>query len=313
MRIAVPGESWSKLRQRLERSQVSVNGVVCLHEARRVEEGDVLRLHDRPVATPKPNDVEIIFIDPHIVVVTKPSGMMTHRRPEERNWPTEKKALNPTLEESVAALIARRLMSGGQRARSSRIPVLRVVHRLDRDTSGLLVLARSDEAEAGLIGQFRRHTAHRIYWTIVHGHPMAETIESNLVRDRGDGRRGSINNPKVGQRAVTHIRPLEDLGKFSLVECQLETGRTNQIRIHLSERGNLVCGDLKYRQPFAAPMIEDRSGAPRLALHAAELGFVHPVTGEDLCFRMPFPDDLSEFLERLRSDARPNPSRWESA
>lgn len=311
MRIALPGESWSKLRQRLERSQVSVNGVLCLNEARRVAGGDVIAIHDRPVATPKPNDVEIVFIDAHLVVVTKPSGMMTHRRPEERNWPSEKKALNPTLEESVAALIARRSLASGQRSRKNhaRMPVLRVVHRLDRDTSGLLVLARSDEAEEGLIGQFRRHTAHRVYWTIVHGHPVAETIESNLVRDRGDGRRGSINNPKVGQRAVTHVRPLEDLGDYSLVECQLETGRTNQIRIHLSERGHLVCGDVKYRQPFAAPMVVDRSRAPRLALHAAELGFVHPITLEDLGFRMPFPDDLTEFLERLRSGMRPSAVR----
>lgn len=311
MRIAVPGESWSKLRQRLERSQVSVNGVLCLNEARRVEVGDQIQLHDRPVETPKPNDVEIIFIDAHVVVVTKPSGMMTHRRPEERNWPSEKKALSPTLEESVAALIARRSLASGQRVRGShaRMPVLRVVHRLDRDTSGLLVLARSDEAEEGLIGQFRRHTAHRVYWTIIHGHLVAETIESNLVRDRGDGRRGSINNPKVGQRAVTHVRPLEDLGDYSLVECQLETGRTNQIRIHLSERGHLVCGDVKYRQPFAAPIVVDRSRAPRLALHAAELGFVHPITGEDLCFRMPFPDDLTEFLERLRSGMHPDFAR----
>ena len=165
-------------------------------------------------------------------------------------------------------------------------------------------MARSAEAEEHLIGQFRRHTAHRVYWAIVHGHPIEETIESNLVRDRGDGRRGSVNNPKIGKRAVTHVRPLEDLGDYSLVECQLETGRTNQIRIHLSERGHLVCGDVKYRQPYAARMIEDLSQAPRLALHAAELGFIHPQTGEDLCFRMPFPDDLSEFFERLRANSR---------
>ena len=310
MRIAVPGESWSKLRLRLSRSQVSVNGTLCLSEARRLEEGDIVALHDRPVATPKPNDVEIIYIDPHLVVVAKPSGMMTHRRPEEKNWSTSKKALHPSLEEAVAGLIVRRSLASGQRSRGihSRMPVLRVVHRLDRDTSGLLVLARTDEAEAGLIGQFRRHSAHRIYWTIVHGHPIQQTIESNLVRDRGDGRRGSVNTPKVGQRAVTHIRPLEDLGNYSLVECQLETGRTNQIRIHLSERGHLVCGDLKYRQPFAAPMVDDRSRAPRLALHAAELGFIHPITGEDLCFRMPFPDDLTEFLDRLRSEVHQNPA-----
>ena len=306
MRTMVPGESWSKLRQRLERSQVSVNGTVCLSEARRVILGDVVELHDHAIKTPKPQDVQILYIDSHIVVVAKPSGMMTHRREEERNWSSEKKALNPSLEEAVAALIARRSLESGQRRRGihARSPVLRVVHRLDRDTSGLLVMARTDEAEEGLIGQFRRHTAHRVYWTIVHGHPMAETIESNLVRDRGDGRRGSINNPKVGKRAVTHVRPLEDLGYYSLVECQLETGRTNQIRIHLSERGHLVCGDMKYRQPFAARMVEDRSRAPRLALHAAELGFAHPITGEELNFRIPFPDDLTEFLDRIRRDEK---------
>ena len=307
LRVALPGDSWSKLRQRLFKSQVSVNGVACLDEARRVEVGDLVQLHDRPQRTPKPSDVQIVFIDPHIVVVEKPSGMMTHRRPEERNWSSDKKGLQPSLEEAVNDLIKRQSfdVSGGKRKSHTRIPILRVVHRLDRDTSGLLVMARSNEAEENLIGQFRRHTAHRVYWAIVHGHPVAETIESNLVRDRGDGRRGSVNNPKVGQRAVTHVRPLEDLGDYSLVECQLETGRTNQIRIHLSERGHLVCGDIKYRQPYAAKMIEDRSQAPRLALHAAELGFAHPVTGEDVGFRMPFPDDLTEFYERLRAGRRP--------
>ena len=303
MRAAVPGESWSKLRQRLERSQVSVNGILCLDEARRLQLNDVVSLHHRPVSTPRPSDVEILFIDAHVVVVTKPSGMMTHRRHEEEHWSADKKLQQPSLEEAVAGLINRRSLEGGQRLRTrhSRMPVLRVVHRLDRDTSGLLVLARTSEAEDALIAQFRRHTAHRIYWAIVHGHPVAETIESNLVRDRGDGRRGSINNPKVGKRAVTHVRPLEVLGDYSLVECQLETGRTNQIRIHLSERGHLVCGDIKYRQPFAARMIDDRSGAPRLALHAAELGFTHPITGEDVSFRTPFPDDLTEFFDRLRA------------
>lgn len=305
MRVAIPGESWSKLRQRLERSLVTVNDVLCLIEARRVEQGDVVQIHDKPIEAPKPNDVEIVYIDPHLVVVAKPSGMMTNRRPEERNWSSQKKALHPTLDEAVGELIVRRAAAGPANGRTGkiRVPTLRLVHRLDRDTSGLLVLARSEEAELGLIEQFRRHTAHRIYWAIVHGHVIAGTIESNLVRDRGDGRRGSVNNPKMGQHAVTHVRPLEDLGKYSLVECQLETGRTNQIRIHLSEQGHLVCGDVKYRQPYAAPMITDRSGAPRLALHAAELGFVHPITGQDLRFRMPFPDDLSRFLDRLQSAA----------
>ena len=303
LRAFLPGQSWSKIRQRVTRSQVSVNEVPCLDEARRVATGDVVEIHERSLEVPQPDDVRIAYIDPHLVVVEKPSGMMTHRRPEERDWSTAKKEKQPTLEESVSRLIVKRLQEAqGPRGRpSNRIPVLRIVHRLDRDTSGLLVIARSDEAEVNLVSQFRRHTAHRVYWAIVHGHPLEETIESNLVRNRGDGRRGSVNNPKVGQRAVTHVRPLESLGDYSLVECQLETGRTNQIRIHLSERGHLVCGDPKYRQPYAAEKIKDKSGAPRLALHAAELGFIHPITGEQLLFKMKFPNDLSAFYDRLRN------------
>lgn len=302
LRSAFEGESWSKLRQRVTQALVSVNEVPCLDEARRVATGDVIVVYDRPLKTAKPSHVQIQYVDPHIVVVEKPPGMMTHRRPEERNWSEQKKDRQPTLEESVMHLLVKRLSdSQGRNALArQRLPPLRIVHRLDRDTSGLLVIARSDEAEAGLIDQFRRHTAHRIYWAIVMGHPLEGTIASNLVRDRGDGRRGSVNNPKMGQHAVTHVRPLENLGNYSLVECQLETGRTNQIRIHLSEQGHLVCGDLKYRQPYAAKMIDDRSEAPRLALHAAELGFVHPINGEEMVFRMPFPDDLNQFYERLR-------------
>jgi 23S rRNA pseudouridine1911/1915/1917 synthase len=310
LRVAAPGESWSKLRNKLVRSQVTVNGVACIDEARRVEDGDRIELHDRQMKAAEPVDVNLLYVDPHIVVVEKPAGIMTHRRPEERFWSDEKKARQPTLEECVAKLLARRShdQGGRDRKRPVWVPQLRIVHRLDRDTSGVLVMARNDEAELKLIDQFRRHAAHRVYWAIVHGHPVEETIQSNIVRDRGDGRRGSVNNPKMGQRAVTHVRPLEDLGDYSLVECRLETGRTNQIRIHLSERGHLVCGDAKYSQPYAAKPIEDRSGAPRLSLHAAELGFKHPVTGEDVCFRIPFPRDLSDFYNRLVA-ALPAPSK----
>lgn len=309
LRVAVPGESWSKLRQRLGRSQISVNGVPCPIEARRVQTGDVIALHDATLHVPQPQDVRIVHIDPHLVVVEKPSGMITHRRPEERNWSDNKKAIQPSLEEAVAELISKRMARRALKGARSRLrmPTLRIVHRLDRDTSGLLVMARTDEAEISLVDQFRRHTAHRVYWAIVHGHPIAETIESYLARDRGDGRRGSVANSKIGKRAVTHVRPLEDLGNYSLIECTLQTGRTNQIRIHLSERGHLVCGDLKYRQPYAAKMIVDRSQAPRLALHAAELGFEHPLSHEHLKFQMPFPPDLMEFYQRLRQDCATAP------
>jgi 23S rRNA pseudouridine1911/1915/1917 synthase len=225
--------------------------------------------------------------------------MMTHRRPEERHWSAERKARQPALDEALNDLLSRR--AGPGRGAKSRLGQARCVHRLDRDTSGLLVFARNEPAEANLVQQFRRHDVHRVYWAIVHGRPTDGTIVSNIVRDRGDGRRGSVQNSGIGQRAVTRVRLLERWGNYSLVECQLETGRTNQIRIHLSEAGHLICGDSKYHQPMGAEAIPDTSQAPRLALHAAELGFVHPVSGEELNFQMPFPPDLEKFANRLRS------------
>ena len=302
LRALRPGESWSKLRGQVHRAFVSLNGMVCVDEARRVAAGDVLMLTDQPRALPpKQSDIRIQYVDAQVVVVEKPSGMMTHRRPEERNWPAERKARQPSLDEALNDLLARRAVSSGQ-SRSSRTGLVRCVHRLDRDTSGVLVFARNEEAEANLIAQFRRHDVHRVYWAIVHGRPQDGTIVSNLVRDRGDGRRGSVQNPKIGQRAVTHVRWMEPIGNYSLVECRLETGRTNQIRIHMAEAGHLVCGDPKYHQPFGAEALRDASQAPRLALHAAELGFLHPVSGEELYFQMPFPPDLEQFAKRLRAE-----------
>ena len=298
LRTLRPGESWSQLRTQLRQARVSLNDIVCIDEARRVDVGDVIAAGERPL-TPPPQSaaVKIHFVDAHVVVVEKPSGMMTHRRPEERNWSTARKSNQPSLEEAVIELLVQRAAQHGHsRPRGN---VVRCVHRLDRDTSGLIVFARTDEAEQSLVDQFRRHEVHRVYWAIVHGTPRDGTIVTHITRDRGDGRRGSSGNSKIGQRAITHVRWMEQLGNYSLVECRLETGRTNQIRIHLSEKGHLVCGDVKYRQPFAAAAINDVSGAPRLALHASELGFVHPLSQEEVFFTMPLPLDLERFVQRL--------------
>ena len=120
------------------------------------------------------------------------------------------------------------------------------------------------------------------------------------MRDRGDGRRGSTKQPNVGKSSVTHIKALERLGDYTLIECRLETGRTHQIRIHLSEAGHPVCGDKVYGRAMFGPKAEDQSGAPRLALHAAELNVEHPITGQLLSFTTRLPRDLEEFVERLR-------------
>ena len=298
LRTMRQGESWSRLRTQIQKGKVSLNDIVCIDDARRVTLGDVIALGEQSLTLPPTSsDVKIHYADTHVVVVEKPAGMMTHRRPEERNWSSERKARQLTLDESLIQLFVNRATQRGQeRPRGN---LVRCVHRLDRDTSGLLVFARNETAAEHLIGQFRRHEVHRVYWAVVHGDPADETIITHIARDRGDGRRGSTGNQKIGQRAVTHVRRMQHFGKYSLVECRLETGRTNQIRIHLAEKGHLVCGDVKYRQPYSAEAINDISDAPRLALHAAELGFVHPISQEQVFFTMPFPEDLEQFVHRI--------------
>jgi 23S rRNA pseudouridine1911/1915/1917 synthase len=182
---------------------------------------------------------------------------------------------------------------------------VRAVHRLDRETSGLVVFARTAEAERRLGAQFRAHTVDRRYLAVVRGRAAPGRIESNLVRDRGDGRRGSTAEPGAGKRAVTHVDVVEDLGDFTLVSCRLETGRTHQVRIHLGESGNPLCGERVYDRPLhGRPTVPDTSGAPRVALHAALLGFDHPHTGRRMSWTSPLPADLAAQVARLRAAKR---------
>jgi 23S rRNA pseudouridine1911/1915/1917 synthase len=213
---------------------------------------------------------------------------------------------------------------------SAKLPKVRPVHRLDRDTSGLMLFALSPRAEQALVKMFKGHDVRRAYLAVVHGRLDAErTIESWLVRDRGDGLRGSSTSTSLGagpstslgagpstslgagprgpgdpdaKHAVTHVRPVEHLGDdYTIVECRLETGRTHQIRIHLSEIGHMLCGEQVYTRPVpGAQPVPDRSGAPRHALHSAELEFTHPVTGQEMRFTSPWPKDLAEWLGRLK-------------
>src|SRR5439155_6447218 len=148
--------------------------------------------------------------------------------------------------------------------------------------------------------QFRTHTVLRRYLAIIPGSLRSQRIATRLVRDRGDGRRGSTKLPGVGKQAVTNIELVEELAGYSVLSCRLETGRTHQIRIHLAELGHPVCGEKVYNRKPGGQVEENRSGAPRLALHAAELGFTHPVTGQALHWTMPLPADLQVFLDRLR-------------
>ena len=302
LREWLPGRSWSEVRGLLKARRVMLSGNLCIDPARRLKLQDVVKILPHPAAPPpREIDVRIVYLDPHVVVVEKPAGMTSLRHSEELHWPARRKQTQPTLDELLPRVLAKKERIRGKRSGSpSRV---RAVHRLDRETSGVMVFARTAEAERGLVQQFRRHTTQRRYVAIVHGTVEARTIESRLVRDRGDGRRGSTTLPDAGKRAVTHVRPLERLGRYTLVECRLETGRTHQIRIHLAEEGHPLCGEKVYGKPLRGKAMEDRSGAPRLALHAAELGFQHPVTGEPMRFEMPLPPDFEAFLDRLRRES----------
>ena len=296
LRALVPGSSWNEARRLIAVRRVRLNGELILDPARRVKGGDVFELLARPLPPPRHGDALVVrHLDEHLVVVEKPSGISTVRHPAERDWTARRKALSPTLEDLVPHHI-RRLEGRHQKGPP---PRLRAVHRLDKATSGLLVFARTVAAERGLGRQFHRHTVTRRYLAVVPGVVESQTVRTFLVRDRGDGRRGSAQT-ESGKDSITHIEVVERLPGHTLLSCRLETGRTHQIRIHLAELGHPVCGEKVYTRSTTGGVLPDYSGAPRLALHAAELGFLHPLTGEAMHWEMPLPDDLDEFLRQLR-------------
>jgi 23S rRNA pseudouridine1911/1915/1917 synthase len=319
-----PELSWSQTKKLLSSRQVSVNGAMCLDAGRRVKSGDVVHVFEHP-KTPQPTeqDVDLLYWDADVIVVVKPALMTTLRHRDERNWSASRKNLQPTLDEVLPRVLQRaesaensdaergehhrrdRSRKPGRRDGRDRrrLPKVTAVHRLDRDTSGVMIFARNAAAERSLVKQFKEHSIDRVYRAVVHGHPEPQKITTRLIRDRGDGLRGTTTSETEGEDAVTHVRPLEDLGEYSLVECRLETGRTHQIRLHLSELGHLVCGDPLYWRRHGATNIDDQSGAPRLALHAARLAFNHPRFGERMDFDAELPRDLEKFVRRLRREA----------
>jgi 23S rRNA pseudouridine1911/1915/1917 synthase len=289
----MPGESWSALRRLMAARRVLVNNALCLDEARRLKPGEIVQVSVRAQSPPPTAaDVRVVWLDTAVVVVDKPAGMTTLRHWAERDWSSEKKARQPALDDVLPELIARR-----EQLERAPAPKVFSVHRIDRETSGLLVFARTVLAQQALITKFKAHSVERTYLAVAQGEVIAQTFESRLVEDRGDGRRGSTSLPGAGKRAVTHVRPLERLAGWTLLECRLETGRTHQIRIHLSEAGHPVYGDSKYGPLF--PSIE-AGRMRRLALHAGTLGFNHPSDGLRLSFESQPQNDFEELVARLR-------------
>jgi len=317
LRGRLPAASWSQVQSLVRSRHVLVHGNICTDAARRLKEGEVVKVLEAAAPKPPgPRDVRIVHLDDDVVVVDKPTGVTTTRHHEERSWPMRRRQIQPTLEELVPEAIRVHLSRGGAGHRGGkgrpatgsaparrRVPPVRAVHRIDRETSGLVVFARNVPAARILAEQFRLHATHRRYLALVLGRVGAGTMRSHLVRDRGDGRRGSVEGDDDGKLAVTHVTPVEHFGDaYTLVECRLETGRTHQIRIHMSESGHPVCGERVYLQTRRGTGVksQDESHAPRVMLHAAELGFVHPETGAELRFESPLPADMKQVLAALR-------------
>jgi 23S rRNA pseudouridine1911/1915/1917 synthase len=274
----------SVAKRLVETGKAFVDGTPVVAIDFRLRVGQVVELRRN---APRPIDPTregvLVYDDPHVVVIDKPSGVSS--------VPYEERETGTAMD----------LIRGAWRRRGSGatdIP-LHVVHRIDRVTSGLLMFAKSKRAEIGLGAQLRAHTCEREYLCVAHGVMMAQRIESMLVADRGDGIRGSARHANQGKRAVTHVTVVENLRGATLCSVRLETGKTHQIRIHLSEAGHPLVGEEVYDRDHRQKELPVIS-SPRLLLHAHTLGFDHPITGEKLRFSAELPTDFVEPLQGLR-------------
>ena len=284
LRAHVPEQSWNQLKRFITSGKLFVDGRCTLSPTHELSRGQRVELR---MAAPRVREigeaeVRLVYEDTQVVVIDKPSGISS--------VPYEKDDPGTALD-----LVRDAWRRIGRPATST---PLFVVHRIDKETSGLLVFAKTKVAERGLAAQFRAHTVARTYICIAHGRVASQRIESFLVEDRGDGFRGSTREPKRGKRAITHVTAVEPCGAATVCEVRLETGKTHQIRIHLSERGHPIVGEKVYMRDFL-----ERGGtpiqSPRLLLHAATLGFLHPVTNARHEFKAELPSDFTKAVRRI--------------
>jgi ribosomal large subunit pseudouridine synthase D (EC 5.4.99.-) len=279
------GLSRSRIKGLIDEGYVTLNGEIP--KARQpVAPGDeiIVQVPDPEPIDLVPEDIplDIVFEDEEVLVINKQRGLVVH--PAAGHW-------TGTLVHAVLDKVEDLEGIGGELRPG-------IVHRLDKDTTGLLVVAKTERAMASLQEQIREHRARRIYWALVHGNNMPDTgrIEAPIGRHPKDRKRMAVNT-KTGREAVTWFRVLERYRGYALLECQLETGRTHQIRVHLSFIGHPVVSDPLYgtRKPHL--------GMPPQALHARQLGFFHPVTGQWMEFTVDPPADMMAVIQRLREEA----------
>lgn len=325
--------SRAKVQQGIREGRVTVNGHVVTRVSQAVQAGDriVCRvLRPPPMAVlPEAIPLEVLYEDEDLIVLNKPAGMVVHPAYGHRSGtlvnallhhvggaaytllPTREEAEErEDLEEEALGLSTVQALPAHPEDPSVRPGI---VHRLDKDTSGLMVVARNDRAHLLLARQFEQRTIRRRYQAIVWGvpEPAAGRIETWLGRDPRDRKRVAVRPEGQGKRAVTHYRTLEALAYTALLEFRLETGRTHQIRVHAQHLGHPVLGDPVYGgQTLQCGPRNTRRGQflrnllvhmPRQALHACTLGFTHPRTGADLDFTVDLPPDMAYVLARLRA------------
>ena len=291
------GLSRERVKALLGEERVLLAGKVAAQASVKVADGTPFEIRV-PAAIPAeaaPQDIPltIVFEDEHLIVVDKPAGLVVH--PAAGN-------LDGTL---VNALLHH---CRGQLSGIGGVERPGIVHRIDKETSGLLVVAKTDKAHEGLARQFADHSIERAYFAIVQGRPMppAGTVSGFIGRSDHDRKKMAVLHElnKRGKHAVTHYRTVEAFAGASLVECRLETGRTHQVRVHMASIGHALLGDPVYgRTPTRFRPLLNQLRFARQALHAAVLGFIHPVTGAALRFESALPADMAGLLVELREDS----------
>ncbi|MFX4221159.1 MAG: RluA family pseudouridine synthase [Thalassobaculum sp.] len=292
-----PALSRSRLKSLILQGNVSDGAATINDPSSAVKPGVVYRITLPPpeAAEPEGQDLPltVVFEDRDLIVIDKPAGMTVHPAPG---------SPRDTLVNALIAHCGDSLSGIGGVRRPG------IVHRIDKDTSGLLVVAKTDRAHAALAARFAAHDIDRAYRAVCFGNPVppAGRIEAAIGRHPKDRKRMAVVDEARGRYAVTHYRTLERPAGAALLECRLETGRTHQIRVHLSHIGHPLIGDPVYGRGHGARVSripqasrEAVRAFPRQALHAAVLGFEHPVTGEALSFESPLPRDLVMLLKAL--------------
>jgi 23S rRNA pseudouridine1911/1915/1917 synthase len=282
----LPDLSRSRLQQLIRQGQVWLNGQPCLDKDRPLQAGDQIEVRIPPATPtslqPEPIPLDILYEDEDLLVINKPRGLVVHPAPGHASG---------TL---VHALLAHCPHLSGINGE------LRpgIVHRLDKDTTGALVIAKHDQAHQHLQAQIQAKTARRIYLGVVFGRPAQSqgTISAPIGRHPVDRQKMAVLPPGQGRAAVTHWQVLERLGNYTLMQFELETGRTHQIRVHAAHLHLPIVGDPLYTRSKTSPV--KLSGQ---ALHAWKLSFVHPRTGQPLQFTAPLPEEFERLLRQLRS------------